>query len=75
MWQAAPTAGTNVVDVYVNYLRKKLGTVRSSTGGEDRVIDTVRGEGYAMALDGGRKDAAGMFGGGQGWRETVAASA
>ena len=25
VWQASPAAGTNVVDVYVNYLRKKLG--------------------------------------------------
>ncbi len=25
VWQMSPDAGTNVVDVYVNYLRKKLG--------------------------------------------------
>lgn len=52
VWQASPAAGTNVVDVYVNYLRKKLGAVRphlhADMFGPDRVIETVRGEGYAM---------------------------
>ena len=47
VWQMSPDAGTNVVDVYVNYLRKKLG------GSE--VVETVRGEGYAMGLAGGKK--------------------
>lgn len=47
VWQMSPDAGTNVVDVYVNYLRKKLG------GSE--VIETVRGEGYAMGLSGVKK--------------------
>ncbi len=54
VWQASPAAGTNVVDVYVNYLRKKLGAARSDRHGAqfgaDRVIETVRGEGYAMTL-------------------------
>lgn len=49
VWQMSPDAGTNVVDVYVNYLRRKLG------GEGAAVIDTVRGEGYRMALDGVRK--------------------
>jgi DNA-binding response OmpR family regulator len=52
-WQGSPTAGTNVVDVYVNYLRKKLGAARAGGrvdfSGPDRIIDTVRGEGYVMA--------------------------
>jgi DNA-binding response OmpR family regulator len=48
VWHMSPDAGTNVVDVYVNYLRKKLGA-----GGGDAetgycVIETVRGEGYQM---------------------------
>ncbi len=47
VWQMSPDAGTNVVDVYVNYLRKKLG------GSE--AVATVRGEGYAMGLGGVRK--------------------
>jgi len=54
VWQASPLAGTNVVDVYVNYLRKKLGAARSVYGDDfspDRVIETVRGEGYTMAAE------------------------
>lgn len=45
VWQMSPDAGTNVVDVYINYLRRKLGSV----GTGDAVIETVRGEGYRMA--------------------------
>ena len=33
--------GSNVVDVYVRYLRRKLG---------DAVIETVRGMGYRLAM-------------------------
>ncbi|GGA56274.1 DNA-binding response regulator [Edaphobacter acidisoli] len=44
VWQMSPDAGTNVVDVYVNYLRRKLG----SDGDGYAVIETVRGEGYRM---------------------------
>ncbi len=49
VWQMSPDAGTNVVDVYVNYLRKKLGA--ASVDGDSRglVIETVRGEGYRMS--------------------------
>jgi DNA-binding response OmpR family regulator len=51
VWQMSPDADTNVVDVYINYLRKKLGA--AATGGADySVIMTVRGEGYKM---GGKK--------------------
>jgi len=54
VWQASPAAGTNVVDVYVNYLRKKLGAARAELCGDifgpDRVIETVRGEGYVMGV-------------------------
>ena len=38
-------ASTNVVDVYVNYLRRKLGDVGTAS-----LIQTVRGEGYAIGL-------------------------
>jgi DNA-binding winged helix-turn-helix (wHTH) protein len=40
------------VDVYVNYLRKKLGaaSVDGDEGGP--VIETVRGEGYRMGIGG-----------------------
>ena len=57
VWQMSPDAGTNVVDVYVNYLRKKLcagqPAVVCLAGVEveaDRLIETVRGEGYAIGM-------------------------
>ena len=50
VWQMSPDAGTNVVDVYVNYLRKKLGAARGEAFGPDRVIETVRGEGYSIPV-------------------------
>ncbi len=54
VWQSAPPSGTNVVDVYINYLRKKLAQVIDnkpvSSEPADRVIETVRGEGYAISL-------------------------
>jgi DNA-binding response OmpR family regulator len=52
VWHMSPDAGTNVVDVYVNYLRKKLGA--ASVDGDDGcpVIETVRGEGYRMGSGG-----------------------
>ena len=53
VWQASPAAGTNVVDVYVNYLRKKLGAARlknfDGLEAPDSLIETVRGEGYSLA--------------------------
>jgi DNA-binding response OmpR family regulator len=47
VWQIATETGTNVVDVYVNYLRRKLedGVVPDSHIG---LIETVRGEGYRL---------------------------
>ena len=49
VWQMSPDAGTNVVDVYVNYLRKKLGAATSGEGSDGHsVIETVRGEGYRV---------------------------
>jgi DNA-binding winged helix-turn-helix (wHTH) protein len=41
------------VDVYVNYLRKKLGAMGADGGESSPLIETVRGEGYRIAL--GRK--------------------
>ena len=61
VWRMSPDAGTNVVDVYVNYLRRKLGAGRQDglDGGESytsgAVIDTIRGEGYSLALGLGRR--------------------
>jgi DNA-binding response OmpR family regulator len=48
VWQMSPDAGTNVVDVYVNYLRKKLNAANTNEDGDHAVIETVRGEGYRM---------------------------
>jgi DNA-binding response OmpR family regulator len=45
VWQMSPDAGTNVVDVYVNYLRKKLAV---GDGAAAPVIETVRGGGYQV---------------------------
>jgi DNA-binding response OmpR family regulator len=44
VWSMRVTSG-NVVDVYVNYLRRKLGD-----GDAVPLIQTVRGEGYAIGL-------------------------
>jgi DNA-binding response OmpR family regulator len=46
-WQMPPDGGTNVVDVYINYLRKKLGGGGSDEALEE-VIETVRGSGYRL---------------------------
>ena len=43
VWGIDFDAGSNVVDVYVSYLRRKL-----DRPGEDSVIDTVRGAGYRV---------------------------
>ncbi len=43
VWKAATPAGTNVVDVYVNYLRRKLRDIPP-----DSIIQTVRGHGYCI---------------------------
>ena len=50
VWQMSPDAGTNVVDVYVNYLRKKLGGGALAGAEPCQVIETVRGEGYLIAM-------------------------
>ncbi|WP_419806611.1 response regulator transcription factor [Terriglobus sp.] len=44
VWKMAADSGTNVVDVYVNYLRRKL---RTSNADEDLIV-TVRGSGYVL---------------------------
>ena len=43
VWNTAPEPETNVVDVYINYLRKKLGDSRESP-----MVHTVRGTGYMI---------------------------
>jgi DNA-binding response OmpR family regulator len=56
VWHTSVEAGTNVVDVYVNYLRKKLAAVkREDTAGS--AIETVRGRGYRMRAAAGLQQA------------------
>jgi DNA-binding response OmpR family regulator len=43
VWEQEFGVETNVVDVYIGYLRKKIDTT-----GESRLIQTVRGVGYAL---------------------------
>lgn len=53
VWKLEPAQSTNIVDVYVNYLRRKLGTASAA-------IRTVRGAGYMIPLtcEAGRDTAA-----------------
>jgi heavy metal response regulator len=46
VWDYSFDAGTNVIDVYVNYLRKKI-----DVGRESKLIHTVRGVGYVLKSD------------------------
>ncbi len=45
VWDTNPTAGANIVDVYVNYLRRKLRDT-----GSNPLIKTVRGQGYSIGI-------------------------
>jgi DNA-binding response OmpR family regulator len=47
VWGAEPDVYSNVVDVYVHYLRRKLGEL-----GRARRLRTVRGVGYSLKADG-----------------------
>src|SRR5207248_3164858 len=42
-WGLQPESDSNLVDVYVNYLRKKI-----DRAGEEKLIHTVRGRGYRL---------------------------
>ncbi|MCS5692574.1 response regulator transcription factor [Cyanobium sp. FGCU-6] len=44
IWDDQPGTASNVIEVYVRYLRQKL-----EEGGEKRLIHTVRGQGYSLA--------------------------
>ena len=48
VWQMSPDSGTNVVDVYINYLRRKLAAAHPLGDSAPEVIETVRGEGYKL---------------------------
>lgn len=43
VWKLEPAQSTNIVDVYINYLRRKLGDASDA-------IQTVRGAGYMVPL-------------------------
>ena len=47
VWKTNAACATNVVDVYVNYLRRKLASAADESGLEP-LIETVRGQGYRM---------------------------
>jgi heavy metal response regulator len=46
VWDYGFDSMTNVIDVYVNYLRRKI-----DAAGEPRLIHTVRGVGYVMKVE------------------------
>jgi DNA-binding response OmpR family regulator len=48
VWKMSPDSGTNVVDVYINYLRRKLAAAHPLGELAPEVIETVRGEGYRL---------------------------
>jgi DNA-binding response OmpR family regulator len=48
VWHSTPEAGTNVVDVYITYLRKKFAAVHPEKNSWESAIETVRGSGYRI---------------------------
>ena len=51
VWQLQSDTITNVVDVYINYLRRKLGTASIDPSNRASLIETVRGAGYRLASE------------------------
>ena len=52
IWEDSFDLSTNIIDVYINALRKKL-----DVGGRERLIQTVRGVGYRIRPSGGEEPA------------------
>jgi DNA-binding response OmpR family regulator len=48
VWHSTAGAGTNVVDVYITYLRKKLAAAHPAEEAWTAAIETVRGVGYRL---------------------------
>lgn len=46
VWEHSFESFTNIIDVYINYLRKKI-----DSGHEQKMIQTVRGQGYMLKAD------------------------
>ncbi len=51
VWHMSTEATTNIVDVYVNYLRKKLAAAHPDGAASSAVIETVRGTGYRLCAE------------------------
>jgi len=51
VWTLAYDTSTNVVDVYINYLRSKI-----DKGFEHKLIRTIRGVGYQIERRAGRRE-------------------
>jgi DNA-binding response OmpR family regulator len=52
VWRAPAGMGTNIVEVYINYLRRKLGQTGLQESGHQCLIRTVRGAGYILVRGG-----------------------
>jgi DNA-binding response OmpR family regulator len=50
IWEDAYDLSTNIIDVYINALRKKV-----DAGGHEKIIQTVRGVGYRVREPGSRE--------------------
>lgn len=48
VWHGTPNSGTNIVDVYITYLRRKFATAQPETKSSLSAIETVRGSGYRL---------------------------
>ncbi len=48
IWHSTPDAGTNIVDVYITYLRRKLAAAYAEDKSGGSAIETVRGFGYRI---------------------------
>jgi DNA-binding response OmpR family regulator len=48
VWHTTPDSGTNIVDVYVTYLRRKLELAHPDDKLVGSAIETVRGKGYRL---------------------------
>ncbi|HEV2619878.1 MAG TPA: response regulator transcription factor [Acidobacteriaceae bacterium] len=66
VWHEPLGMGTNIVEVYINYLRKKLGHGAARGSGPGTIIRTVRGEGYVLHA---RSDVERSAGRAARWRE------
>ena len=55
VWNMAPDTTTNVVDVYINYLRRKLAAAHPDGQSSAAGIETMRGKGYRLMSGSGRK--------------------